>query len=81
LQRVLGGPDGIAGLSFDARHLRLGPYAIHLATARVTQRGQPVEIDLPATRNLGDLPWLPYDEMLLDSIIATTRELARRLNA
>ena len=28
---------GLEGARFDARHLRLGPYAIHLATGRVTR--------------------------------------------
>jgi hypothetical protein len=54
LERMLRGLDGV---QFDARHLRLGPYAIHLATGRVTRDGDPVAVDSPKdtnrTRGLG----------------------------
>jgi hypothetical protein len=43
--------DGMADLHFDARHVRLGPYAIHLATGRVTCRGEPIMIDVPKRSN------------------------------
>jgi hypothetical protein len=38
LERMLRGLDTV---QFDARHLRLGPYAIHMATGRVTRDGEP----------------------------------------
>jgi hypothetical protein len=78
LQRML---RGLGGVTFDARHLRLGPYAIHLATGRVTREGEPVAVDLPKDANRAARPWLPYDEKLLESIYWTTIEIALRLSA
>jgi hypothetical protein len=79
LERALRGLNGMAGLQFDARHLRLGPYAIHLATGRVTRDGEPVVINLPKASNLAAVPWLPYDEKLLETICYTAIEIAARL--
>jgi hypothetical protein len=78
LARALRGLDGMAGLQFDARHLRLGPYAIHLATGRVTCDGEPVTIDVPKRSNSTAVPWLPYDEKLLEMICYIAIELAQR---
>jgi hypothetical protein len=75
LERMLRGLDGVA---FDARHLRLGAYAIHLATGRVTRDGEPVEFDLPKDRKRAARPWLPYDEKLLEKIYWTAIEIAVR---
>jgi hypothetical protein len=77
LKRMLRGLDGV---QFDARHLRLGPYAIHLATGRVTREGEPVELDLPKDANRAARPWLPYDEKLLERIYWTAIEIALRLS-
>lgn len=53
----------------DERHVRVGNHAVHLATARVTDDGAPVELELPAGRGkLAAVPWLPYDEVLLQRI-------------
>jgi Domain of unknown function (DUF4132) len=79
LERALRGLDGMADLHFDARHLRLGPYAIHLATGRVTRQGEPVTIDVPKRSNLLAVPWLPYDEKLLETICCAAIEIARRI--
>jgi hypothetical protein len=81
LERALAGRDGLAGMRFDARHLRLGPYAIHLATGRVTRDGEPVTIDLPKRSTSAVAPWLPYDEKLLEAILHTVLEIARRLES
>ncbi len=78
LTRALRNMDGMAGLQFDARHLPLGPYAIHLATGRVTCDGESVSIEVPKRSNLTAVPWLPYDEKLLETIIYTALEIARR---
>jgi hypothetical protein len=77
LECALRGLDGMEGLQFDARHLRLGPYAIHLATGRVTRDGDPIEVDPPQRSNLVAVPWLPYDEALLETICLTAFEIAR----
>jgi hypothetical protein len=81
LEHALRGLDGMEGLAFDARHLRLGPYAIHLATGRVTRDGDPIAIDPPERANLVAVPWLPYDEALLETICHTAIEIARLVNA
>jgi len=53
----------------DERHVRVGSHAVHLATARVTDDGAPLELELPAKRGkLAAVPWLPYDEVLLQRI-------------
>jgi hypothetical protein len=78
LQRMLRGLDTVR---FDARHLRLGPYAIHLATGRVTRDGEPVAVDLAKETNRSARPWLPYDEKLLERIYWTAIEVAVRLSA
>jgi hypothetical protein len=78
LQRMLGGLDGVR---FEARHLCLGPYAIHLSTGRVTRDGDPVTIDLPKDPKRSARPWLPYDEKLLEAIYWTTIEIQLRLSA
>jgi hypothetical protein len=64
-------------IQFEARHLRIGPYAIHLATGRVTCDGEPIIIDLPKPK-LAAVPWLPHDEKLLETIFYTAVELAQR---
>jgi hypothetical protein len=78
LKRMLRGLDGFR---FDARHLRLGAYAIHLATGRVTRDGDSVAIDLPKDTNRIARPWLPYDEKLLERLYWTAIEIALRLSA
>jgi hypothetical protein len=56
-------------VAFEGRHVRIGRYAVHLSTARVTRDGAPVDLDLPAGRsNLAAVPWLPHDEVLLERI-------------
>ena len=75
LERLLQGREDMADLSFGARHLRLGPYAIHLATARVTRDGEPVTIDPPNTAAVA-MPWLPYEEKLLETIVYTAIAVA-----
>lgn len=56
----------------EARHLMLGRHAIHLTTGRVTKDGAEVVIEVVAKGNkLGAVPWLPYDEALLEKIAAT----------
>ncbi len=78
LERVLRNLDGMADLQFEARHLRLGAYTIHLATGRVTCEGEPVTIEVPKGSNLVAVPWLPYDEKLLEAIVYAALEIARR---
>ncbi|KWC61538.1 DUF4132 domain-containing protein [Burkholderia ubonensis] len=57
-------------LSIDERHVRVGDHAVHCATARVTRHGEPVDVpfETPAAP-LRAVPWLPYDEVLLQRIV------------
>jgi hypothetical protein len=75
LRRMLCGLDGVR---FEARHLCVGPYSIHLSTGRVTREGDPVTIDLPKDPKRVARPWLPYDEKLLETIYWTAVEIAVR---
>ncbi len=68
LQRML---PAAVDAQFDRHHLRVGPYAIHLATGRVTRDGEPVTIELPERASLSAVSWLPYDEKLLEKIYYT----------
>lgn len=76
VERVLSGRPDMSRLEFGPRHLRLGSYAIHLATSRVTRDGDPVTIDLPSRSSIAAVPWLPYDEKLLERIVYTAIEIA-----
>ncbi|GAU07018.1 DUF4132 domain-containing protein [Burkholderia stabilis] len=57
-------------MAIDERHVRVGAWSVHCATGRVTRDGEPVE---PATEPppspLRAVPWLPYDEALLQRIV------------
>ncbi|AQR67238.1 hypothetical protein BZG29_01865 [Janthinobacterium sp. LM6] len=59
-------------MALEARHLMVGRHAIHLTTGRVTLDGAEVATEVVAKGNkLGAVPWLPYDEALLEKIAAT----------
>jgi hypothetical protein len=77
LQCMLRGLDGIR---FEARHMCVGPYAIHLSTGRVTRDGDPITVDLPKDPYRVARLWLPYDEKLLEAIYWTAIEITVRLN-
>lgn len=59
-------------ISIGERHVRVGEYSVHIATARVTKGGEPREIKpTPQGGQLIGVPWLPYDEVLLQRIVDT----------
>lgn len=59
-------------LTMDERHVRVDDYAVHLVTGRVTRDGAPADVALTAqSGKLAALPWLPYDEVLLERIANT----------
>ena len=63
-------------MALEARHLMVGRHAIHLTTGRVTMDGAEVVIEVVAKGNkLGAVPWLPYDEALLEKIAAGAGQL------
>ncbi|AWV04949.1 hypothetical protein DM992_37295 [Burkholderia sp. JP2-270] len=57
-------------MTIDERHVRVGAWSVHCATGRVMRDGEPVD---PATEPppspLRAVPWLPYDEALLQRIV------------
>jgi hypothetical protein len=76
LERVLGDLVDEGRVVLGERHVRVGAYAVHLATGRVTRDGEPVALDVPALPAAVALPWLPYDEQLLNRIARTVVALA-----
>lgn len=65
-------------IRIEQRHIVVGEHAVHLATARVTRAGSQADIALaPPTGKLHALPWLPYDEVLLEK---TARAIAALLS-
>ncbi|MGC5702210.1 DUF4132 domain-containing protein [Pseudomonas sp. NFXW11] len=59
-------------VTMDGRHVRVGEHAVHLVTGRVTCDGAPVDMPLAAqSGKLAALPWLPYDEVLLERVANT----------
>ena len=67
----------VAGtVAIDSHHVRVRAFSIHLATARVTRDGAPIDLDLPkGNAKLAAVPWLPYDEVLLERIVDSVAAL------
>lgn len=63
-------------MALQARHVMVGRHAIHLTTGRVTKDGAEAVIEVVAQGSkLGAVPWLPYDEALLEKIAAAAGAL------
>ena len=65
-------------LKFDRRIATVGDYTVNLSTARVSKFGEQVEVKLAKPgkgKNLAALPWLPYDEVLLEKLVGTLAAL------
>jgi len=65
-------------LKFDRRIATVGDYTVNLSTARVSKFGEQVEVRLAKPgkgKNLAALPWLPYDEVLLEKLVGTLAAL------
>ncbi|MFB6440008.1 DUF4132 domain-containing protein [Streptomyces sp. NPDC056411] len=75
LRRILADQITAGRIELGDRQLRLDGYAVHLATGRVTRDGDPVAIDLPTGRRAAPLPFLPYDEELLERVVRTVGHL------
>lgn len=76
LRRILAAQIASGRVELGDRQLVLdGRYAIHLATGRVTRDGDPVEISPPTGRRAVPLPFLPYDETLLERVVRTVEHL------
>ncbi|WP_330476856.1 hypothetical protein OG301_01105 [Streptomyces platensis] len=75
LRRVLATHIASGRIELGDRRLRLDGYDIHLATGRVTREGEPVDLALPTGRRAVPLPFLPYDEVLLERVVHTVSHL------
>lgn len=79
LRRVFAPLASEGRVNLGERHLHVGEHAIHLSTARVTRAGAPVDVEIPAgSPQLQAVPWLPYDEKLLQKIVNTAGVLLAR---
>ncbi|PRG04022.1 hypothetical protein C6Q14_16360 [Burkholderia ambifaria] len=67
LSLVFAEPVAQGRITIDERHVRVGAWAVHCATGRVTRDGEPA-IEPPPSP-LRAVPWLPYDEALLQRIV------------
>ena len=57
-------------IALDERHVRVGEWSVHCATGRVMRDGEPVDTPVePPASPLRAVPWLPYDEALLQRIV------------
>ncbi|MYW64171.1 hypothetical protein GTY65_08805 [Streptomyces sp. SID8379] len=73
LRRILADADGVAVAD---RHLTVRGHTVHLATGRVSRHGEPVDIDVPQDGpKARALPFLPYEETLLERIVRTVEVL------
>jgi hypothetical protein len=78
VRRVFAHEIGVGSMFMDDRHVRVGDFAVHLGTARVTREGAPIDLQLPeGGPKLGAVPWLPYDEALLQKIADSVSILLR----
>ncbi|WP_244130349.1 hypothetical protein [Burkholderia sp. BCC0044] len=63
-------------IAIDECHVRVGAWSVHCATGRVTRDGEPVEPEIaPPPSPLRAVPWLPYDEALLQRIVDVVARL------
>ncbi|KER65997.1 hypothetical protein HR51_40790 [Burkholderia cepacia] len=70
LALVFAEPIAQGRMTIDERHVRVGAWSVHCATGRVTRDGEPVEPAIePPPSPLRAVPWLPYDEALLQRIV------------
>ncbi|MBB3225147.1 DUF4132 domain-containing protein [Pseudoduganella umbonata] len=70
LERVLAAQIAAGTVSLEGFHVHVGDTKISLRTGRVLRGGAPVELALkPASKRLGAVPWLPYDEALLERVV------------
>ncbi|AXF25713.1 hypothetical protein CUJ89_35390 [Burkholderia pyrrocinia] len=70
LSLVFAEPIAQGRMTIDERHVRVGAWSVHCATGRVTRDGEPVDAAIePPPSPLRAVPWLPYDEALLQRIV------------
>ncbi|MDR0246363.1 MAG: DUF4132 domain-containing protein [Burkholderia sp.] len=76
LSLVFAEPVAQGKITIDERHVRVGAWSVHCATGRVTRDGEPVDATIePPPSPLRAVPWLPYDEALLQRIVDVVADL------
>ncbi len=66
-------------VAIEARHVRVGGATVHLATGRIVQDGAALDLAPPAPKaTRAAVPWLPYDEVLLQRIVDNVSALLAR---
>lgn len=70
VEQVLRPQIAAGAVALEGFHVRAGGARVSIRTGRVLRDGAPVELDAPAPgKRLGAVPWLPYDEALLERVI------------
>ncbi|WIX31894.1 DUF4132 domain-containing protein [Salinicola sp. JS01] len=67
LEKLFEGYD--ARIVFDGHYVRLEDFAIHLGSSVVFHKGERVDFNIPDQPRSAQVPWLPYDEALLERIV------------
>ncbi|MEV6106708.1 DUF4132 domain-containing protein [Streptomyces sp. NPDC051940] len=75
LARVLAPHISAGRIEVTDRQVRVAGHDVHLATGRVTKDGEQAEVGLPRRRGVVPLPFLPYDEKLLERVLYTVEAL------
>ena len=65
----------MSDISVAARHIETRGHKIHIATARVTRDGEPVDLELPTGEN--SVVWLPHHDEVLSLIVQQVHVLGR----
>jgi Domain of unknown function (DUF4132) len=72
LERLLHAQIAAGRVAIEGFHVHAGGAQVSMRTGRVLKGGMPVELELaPASKRLGAVPWLPYDEALLERVVRT----------
>ena len=70
LAQLLHAQVAAGSVRVEGFHLHVGDYQVSIRTGRVLRQGTPVELGLAApARRLRAVPWLPYDEALLERVL------------
>ena len=66
-------------VAFDDRSASIGALTVNLNTAKVSRGGEQIDFKLPKVGSKGSklaaLPWVPYDEALLEKLVGTIATL------
>lgn len=70
LERVLAPQIAAGTVRLEGFHVHAGGARVSMRTGRVVRDGAPLDLPAPASgRKLKAVPWLPYDEVLLERVL------------